>query len=149
MATPDPAVIDDGLRTRLREARRACGLLQKDVSEKLGVSRRAVVEWEGGQRRPHQKLPELAALYGVSTSYLLTGVEPATVELAALRERLTQQDDAIDRNYELLSEVATRLDRLAESVAALAEAMERHVRADEAAGRGSPRTTRRPTPSLR
>jgi transcriptional regulator with XRE-family HTH domain len=82
MATPP----DDGLRTRLREGRRGVGLRQQDVADAIGVTRRAVSEWESGLRRPHQKLPELAALYGVSVSYLLTGAEESSVELRALRE---------------------------------------------------------------
>ena len=124
MATP----IDDGLRHRLREARRAVGLTQQQVAERLGSSRRAVVEWEGGQRRPHVALPKLAELYGVSTSYLLDGAEPASVELRELRaafdELLKQaraRDDAVDKLYDLAAEISERLAAVAANVLLVVE----------------------------
>lgn len=94
MATPEAADRDndgdgddDGneVGQRLRDARRAVGLTQQVVADRLKCSRRAVSEWETGVRQPHTALPELAALYGVSTSFLLYGVEPSSVELRELR----------------------------------------------------------------
>jgi transcriptional regulator with XRE-family HTH domain len=140
---PTPA--DDDLQTRLREARRGVGLTQQQVADKLGASRRAVSEWELGQRRPHSKLPELAKLYGVSTSYLLEGVESAPVELSKLSKRLDELDEAVTRNYELLAGVATRLDRLGENVALLVESLPLDRNGD-VAGHVRARTTR---PSVR
>ena len=69
---------------RLRAARRAAGLTQDQVAEQLGVYRRAVHSWEKGESFPSQ-LPALADLYGVSPTYIVWGIEPSSVELAALR----------------------------------------------------------------
>src|SRR5262245_707819 len=109
MAAP---TVDDGLRERLREGRRGVGLKQQDVADKLGVTRRAVSEWETGLRRPHTKLPELAALYGVSTSYLLNGAEEASVEVRALRREVSELYaivtafiESTTRNFEVLLEL--------------------------------------------
>jgi transcriptional regulator with XRE-family HTH domain len=73
---------------RLREARRATGLTQAEVAKRIGVNRRAVHEWEAGTWQPHRAIPDLAEVYGVSASFLLFGVEPASVELAAVRAQL-------------------------------------------------------------
>lgn len=96
MATPD-----DGLCVRLREGRRGVGLSQQEVADRLGVSRRAVSEWETAKRRPHAHLPELAALYSVSVSWLLTGAEEAAVELRELRR-------TVDDLYEFVIQLATK-----------------------------------------
>ena len=76
----------DELAGRLREARRAKGLTQQQVAVALHVSRRAVSEWETGARKPHVALPGLAALYDVTTTFLLYGVEPSSIELRRLAD---------------------------------------------------------------
>ena len=94
-ADTDPP--DDGVAQRLREARRAKGLTQEQVSKTLGVSRRAVSEWETGVRLPHTSIPALAALYDVTTTFLLYGVEPASAELQAMRVYISGvRDDVQD-----------------------------------------------------
>jgi transcriptional regulator with XRE-family HTH domain len=129
MATPP---VDDGMRDRLREARRGMGLKQQDVADRLQVSRRSVSEWEGGQRRPHSKLPELAALYGVSTSYLLTGAEPTSVELRELRE-------TVDELYEFVIQLAHKT---ADDFAAVLQLLGLPPEADRETGEGE-----RPAPA--
>jgi len=122
MATPDP---DDGLRLRLREARRGTGLLQREVADKLGVSRRAVHEWESGARRPHSKLPEIAALYNASTSWLLTGAEEASVEVRELRQVVIDELHTLGRR---IDEVEEKLISLAELTASVFEGYEELLR---------------------
>jgi Zn-dependent peptidase ImmA (M78 family)/DNA-binding XRE family transcriptional regulator len=58
---------------RLQEARKAAGLTQQDVANRLGVARTTVVAIEKGERRitPHELL-QLASLYGRSVSSLVT-----------------------------------------------------------------------------
>lgn len=41
---------------RIREARKAAGLTQKQMSEKMGIPKRTIENWEGGTR----KCPEWA-----------------------------------------------------------------------------------------
>jgi len=113
MATPDPP---EGLRLRLREARRGKGLLQREVADALGVSRRAVHEWESGARRPHSKLPEIATLYDVSTSWLLTGAEEASVEVRELRLVIDEFHTYLDGRMNALEEKLVTLAELTESV---------------------------------
>ena len=90
---PDPA--GQTIAERLRDARRAKGLTQQQVADRLEVSRRAVSEWETGIRQPHVALPALSGLYGVSTTFLLYGVEPSSVELRQLRADVVERLDAL------------------------------------------------------
>ena len=68
----------ESLAFRLAEARKNCGLTQGQVAEKLYITTQSVSSWECGNSIPDtEKLPELAALYGVTTDWLLSGKLPA------------------------------------------------------------------------
>lgn len=68
----------ESLAFRLAEARKNCGLTQGQVAEKLYITTQSVSSWECGNSVPDtEKLPEIAALYGVSTDWLLSGKLPA------------------------------------------------------------------------
>ena len=57
---------------RIAAARKAAGLTQEALGEKLGVSRQAVSKWETGAADPSTaNLLALARLYGVSPEELL------------------------------------------------------------------------------
>lgn len=57
---------------RLYEYRRAAGLSQEQVAEKVGVSRQAVSKWECAESTPDtENLIALAVLYGVTVDELL------------------------------------------------------------------------------
>lgn len=114
---------------RLRAARRAAGLMQQQVAEAIGVQRRAVYTWESGQRLPAEHLPALAALYGVTTSYLLHGVEPSSIELRELRviaDALTVEVSALRRDVDVVMRRLVALAELTgEALADLRVALER------------------------
>jgi transcriptional regulator with XRE-family HTH domain len=80
-----PDEMNSSVGERLREARRAAGLNQREAAAELGVTRRSIYEWETDVRLPHSALPALAVLYGTSVTQLLYGVDPASEELVALR----------------------------------------------------------------
>ena len=64
------------LGRRIQEARKAAGLSQESLGERLGVSRQAVSKWESGAADPStSNLLALAKLYGVSPEELLKSVE--------------------------------------------------------------------------
>lgn len=68
----------ESLAFRLAESRKNCGLTQEQVAEKLYITTQSVNSWESGDAIPDTgKLPELAALYGVTTDWLLSGKLPA------------------------------------------------------------------------
>ena len=57
---------------RFKEARMRCGIAQKTVSSKLGVSIQSVSNWENDTRAPsRENVMKMAEMYGVTTDYLL------------------------------------------------------------------------------
>ena len=61
------------LYEKLYELRRASGMSQEELAEKLGVSRQAVSKWESGTTQPElPKLIELSKIYQVSVDALLS-----------------------------------------------------------------------------
>lgn len=124
---PDaPLPAEPSVGSRLREARRATGLKQREVAEAIGVTRRAVYEWEADQRLPQSALPALAQLYGTSVSQLLYGVEPASVELSTMRHEIAHLRLAVSEIDQRLMTVLGLVEQVAELVAtALEQAAER------------------------
>jgi len=67
------------LHDRIQQLRKARGISQEELAEQMGVSRQSVSKWESGQSVPDvDKVIALAALFGVPTDYLLTGMGGAT-----------------------------------------------------------------------
>ena len=65
---------------RVAAARKAAGLTQETLGEKLGVSRQAVSKWETGAADPSTaNLLALAKLYGVSPEELLRNAQSEDV----------------------------------------------------------------------
>jgi transcriptional regulator with XRE-family HTH domain len=85
------AVMDQRVfAARLKELRQAAGLSQKELAEKIGVSRRAVSHWEQGLREPGLFVgPALAEALSVNLESLF--VEPAVIHKPR-RGRPTKQE---------------------------------------------------------
>lgn len=67
------------LGEKLRAARKAAGLTQLDLAEKLLVSRQAITKWETDAGIPDiGNLKALAALFDVSVDYRVAGDEPVS-----------------------------------------------------------------------
>lgn len=65
------------LGERIRDARRAAGLSQEKLAERVGVTRQAVTKWENGQSAPStENLLRLAEVLGVPANTLLDTVVP-------------------------------------------------------------------------
>lgn len=58
---------------RLKELRESQGWSQQEVADKLGIERTTYVKYESGASKPTRKLQDIAALYNVSTDYILKG----------------------------------------------------------------------------
>lgn len=56
---------------RLRSLREEKGLSQKEVAQRIGVTRAAYNKYECGVSRPVRKLEELSALFGVTADFIL------------------------------------------------------------------------------
>ncbi len=71
------------LAEKILELRKANGLSQEQLAEKMGVSRQSVSKWESGDSLPDvDRLPELSRIFNVSTDYLLM---PNEVDRLAIR----------------------------------------------------------------
>ena len=65
------------LSDRIQYLRKARGISQEGLAEKLGVSRQAVSKWESEQSMPDlDKIISMSDYFEVTTDYLLKGVEP-------------------------------------------------------------------------
>ncbi len=114
MNASDPAVIRMAIATRLRAAREQSGLSQGQAARQLGLQRPAVSEIEAGRRRvASEELTHFAAIYEVSTSWLLNNdseVTDPTVELAA-RELVKLKPEDLDSVLELLRTLRKAADK--------------------------------------
>jgi Zn-dependent peptidase ImmA (M78 family)/transcriptional regulator with XRE-family HTH domain len=109
----------DVMLDRLRAARRARGLTQQDVAERLGMARTTLVAIEKGERpvRP-QEIIDLARLYDRPLNELLrpAAVPEDFIAQFRLRPGDAGQDNQLARSVELLQELAddyVELERLA------------------------------------
>ena len=74
------------LGRRIQEGRRAAGLSQESLGERLGVSRQAVSKWESDASVPDlENLIAMSRIFGVTIGALL-GVEPETAEEPSAEE---------------------------------------------------------------
>ena len=65
------------LNDKIYYCRKKSGLSQEELAERLGVSRQSVSKWETGAALPEiDKLTTLAAVFGVTTDWLLSDAEP-------------------------------------------------------------------------
>jgi len=65
------------LSDRIQYLRKARGISQEGLADQLGVSRQAVSKWESEQSMPDlDKIISMSDYFGVTTDYLLKGIEP-------------------------------------------------------------------------
>lgn len=73
---------------RLRETAKAVGLTSDQVAERLGVQGGSVRGWWVGRNEPSfSRLKQYAEMVGVTTGYLLFGVDRAMGPSGTLQER--------------------------------------------------------------
>lgn len=108
------------LSEKILELRKAKGLSQEQLAEKIGVSRQSISKWETGESVPEiERLTELSNVFNVTTDYLL---KPSEVDELSIRTELLekQQQDLIEKadvksriRFRILSCVAIYLVALA------------------------------------
>ena len=78
---------------RLAEVRKDNKDTQKDLADKLNVTKYTVSHWEQGKNEPsHDQLVKICQLYDVSSDYLLgiSNIDPAYAQRQ--RQRFTQEE---------------------------------------------------------
>lgn len=95
---------------RIKERRRAVGLSQKQLAERLGISDMTVRRWETTSRRPDSDLlPDLAALLNTSINYLLLGADDlAHTDASSQKSADTPQTQAGQDLDTLIKELASK-----------------------------------------
>ena len=82
---------------RILMLRKSKGMSQEQLAEAVGVSRQAVSKWESEQASPDpEKIITLSEIFGVTTDYLLKGVEPekeAEIEPEEKKSEETKPED--------------------------------------------------------
>ncbi len=82
------------LSKKIYELRKAHGMSQEQLAEKLNVSRQSISKWESGESSPEiERLIELSDVFDVSTDYLLKSSE--VDELTIRTERLEKGQNAL------------------------------------------------------
>ncbi len=73
---------------RIQHLRKARGLSQEELADKIGVSRQSVSKWESEQTSPDlEKIILMSDFFEVTTDYLLKGIEPAPDSPAGEKEK--------------------------------------------------------------
>jgi transcriptional regulator with XRE-family HTH domain len=81
---------------RIKEIRKKCGLTQKELGERVGVSEAAISQYESGKRRPDYEIVlRMADYFGCSVDYLLgnDSSPPSDPELDELLESLRSRPE--------------------------------------------------------
>lgn len=109
----------DSLGDRIRTLRKNSGLRQIDIANKLHIDRASYANYENGSREPsHLMLCQMAALFDVSTDFLLGRSASTRPEAGGLDDRVFGQImSAFSRMHEgerreLLDVLRTRFPRL-------------------------------------
>jgi transcriptional regulator with XRE-family HTH domain len=83
-ATGLPTALRDSIRT----ARRDCGLTQREVAHKVGITVRSVSGWECGKAIPHlETLVALARALGQEPEWFTAAAQAVTARRRAVRVR--------------------------------------------------------------
>lgn len=86
-----------GLAERLALARKARGISQQQVADRIGVTRRTISDYELGRRQPSlDALGEIAKCYQVTTDFLL-GIDKSNNSFVDL-EGLTSKEESLIRD---------------------------------------------------
>lgn len=71
------------LSEKIFELRKAHGMSQEQLAEKMNVSRQSISKWESGESLPDvDRLPELSRVFNVTIDYLL---KPSEVDVLTIR----------------------------------------------------------------
>lgn len=85
------------IKNRLKQLRKEANLTQKDLADKLNISKGSIAMYETGKRSPDNEILSIIAdFFGVSTDYLLgrTDIKKYNEEFLAFNstEHLTDDD---------------------------------------------------------
>lgn len=96
---------------KLLTLRKAKGMTQEQLAEKLDVSRQSISKWESGQAVPElEKIVALSAIFDVTTDYLLklSEIDDLSVKTEMLEKQQQQMLVREQRQRQILIENKSR-----------------------------------------
>lgn len=90
---------------KILELRKAHGMTQEQLAEKLDVSRQSISKWESGQAMPESdKLTALSDIFNVTIDYLLrpSEVDTLTIKAEALERQQRELKKAFQKRRKML-----------------------------------------------
>lgn len=100
------------INERIKQARRAAGLTQRQLGDSIGAIYATISNYETGRVIPDaNKLGEIAEATGVSTEWLISGKEKPEAEIMEAvpckweRELLTKQQNVIESQQQTISKL--------------------------------------------
>ncbi|MDB9857421.1 helix-turn-helix domain-containing protein, partial [Amylibacter sp.] len=101
------------LGNRLQAARKAKGLSEAALSEKLGVPLDAIEAWEADEREPRSnRIQMLAGLLNISIIWLITGNSNGTDHIEQTLDRPEGINDALGEITQLKETLSAALEKL-------------------------------------
>ena len=86
---------------RIAALRKACGMNQKELAQRLKISPSTVGMYEQGRREPSvETLSAMAEIFGVSIDFLVTGKPTHDAEEQVVSQMLRQRVDLADTRLE-------------------------------------------------
>lgn len=87
------------LSEKIFELRKANGMSQEQLAEKIGVSRQSISKWESGESTPEmERLIELSKVFNVTTDYLLKTSE--VDQLAIRTETIEKKQERLQAEFQ-------------------------------------------------
>ncbi len=81
------------------------GLTQKEVADRLNVSRTLVSKWESGTVRPtSEQIKELSGVFGMNEEDILKAIESVDIDPVTLNDHSAQLTDRLDELHLILTE---------------------------------------------
>jgi transcriptional regulator with XRE-family HTH domain len=90
------------LSNKIFELRKANGMSQEQLAEKIGVSRQSISRWESGESVPEiERLVEMSKVFEVSTDYLLkqSEVDDLTIRTQRLEKEQENLKTEVKEQY--------------------------------------------------
>ncbi len=88
-----------GISDRLQEERKRLGMTQEAAAEKLGATKRSVINWEGGAALPGAEVLARYAAAGADVLYILTGQRSGGAAAPAPERTVSEGDRILLDNF--------------------------------------------------
>jgi transcriptional regulator with XRE-family HTH domain len=104
--------MEDGIGSRLAQARKEAGLTQEQLAELVGVTPRSIQGYEAGKVVPYRHLKRLEEITGKTPSWFLRNEAEPSALTPEVAERLVALVERVAAEAERLADAAARIEGL-------------------------------------